>query len=72
MARTRKPEFDQPQLLGDNCCKSCVFWRKEVDVGVCKRFPPVLVPILSLTGIQPKTLPTDWCGEWVDNGKQTI
>jgi hypothetical protein len=49
-------------------CKTCSLWDPG-DPGICRRYPPQVVPIDATAGITltmwPETDKDDWCGEWV-------
>ena len=55
-------------------CDHCHFWcpdKIDIDVGLCRRFPPV--PVLSAEGDDdpfftrcPVTTGNDWCGEFIN------
>lgn len=59
-------------------CKQCAYLEKiehqdeEGDVGLCRRFPPVVVPeymaghilVAARMWRHPVVRLADWCGEW--------
>jgi hypothetical protein len=50
-------------------CENCRFMRpgdEAIDMGVCRRFPPVSTPDSSngLEWSQPTVWAFEWCGEW--------
>jgi len=48
-------------------CDKCLYW----DAGYCKKKPPVLVVGNDMGGF-PKTVPFDWCGEYVRWNTHTV
>lgn len=44
-------------------CQDCRWWYKELEMGVCMRFPPQAHPTEQM-GLYPVTHPTWGCGEW--------
>ena len=61
------------KIMGN--CKTCLHWHKEIPriggvvdikggkVGVCKRYPPQIVPEMR-SFVNPRTAATDVCGEY--------
>lgn len=59
----------QPAVVEKKECKSCQFWKEtESGLGLCKRYPPVIVGgDLCLSGPVckfPVTHDTELCGEY--------
>ena len=67
--------------MANESCSKCRFWCGEADTldgegrGECRRYAPrpefeyVEGSGMSYTTHWPGTLPDDWCGEFVSNGK---
>ena len=61
-------------------CKECYYWREYVNdaypdiknVGTCHCLPPMAETQVrfSIAASWPRTYSTDYCGEWLNEGKE--
>ena len=54
-----------PSPVVPGTCNQCLYWQPLEVAGYC-HFSPPLVTDASSEGraFWPRTLPTDWCGQW--------
>ena len=57
-------------------CGSCMYYWFEPGeseaVGLCRRYPPIIVYEDVLDGEQPAVHSGGWCGEWADKARRVV